>query len=131
MELRLILVLTLTAAFVKASQYEAYNDAYMFGYGVYSHENDQEQNFGQKEHRNENEVMGEWYVQLPDGRVQRVRYYVDKYSGFVADVTYEAQVPKYDMDHAYVPRELPSEHNQRFNPFGFWGNQDPIYDELK
>ena len=36
--------------------------AYMFGYGVYSNENDQKQNFGQKEHRNDNQVMGEWYA---------------------------------------------------------------------
>ena len=33
---------------------------YMFGYGVYANEYDQKQNFGQKEHRNEDEVMGEW-----------------------------------------------------------------------
>ena len=116
---RLILILAL-ASLSKASEYDTYNDAYMFGYGVYSNEYDQKQNFGQKEHRNEDEVMGEWYVQLPDGRVQRVRYYVDKYSGFVADVTYEAGVPKYEaMDHEYVPRALPSDHKKRFNPFGF------------
>ena len=78
---------------VKAS--DTYNDAYMFGYEVNSNEYDQKQNFGQMEHRNEDEVKGEWYVQLPDGRVQRVRYYVDKYSGFVAEVTYEGQVPNY------------------------------------
>ena len=35
------------------------------------------------EHRNKDEFKGEWYVQLPDGRVQHVRYYIDKYSGFV------------------------------------------------
>ena len=39
--------------------------------------------FGQMEHRNKDEFKGEWYVQLPDGRVQHVRYYIDKYSGFV------------------------------------------------
>jgi hypothetical protein len=30
--------------------------AYMFGYGVFSNENNEKQNFGQKEHRNEDEV---------------------------------------------------------------------------
>merc|ERR1711893_510624 len=71
---------------------------YMFGYGVYANEYDQKQNFGQKEHRNENEVMGQYHVLLPDGRVQTVRYYVDKYSGFIADVSYEAQAPKYEPE---------------------------------
>ena len=58
-------------------------DAYMLEYEVNSNEYDQKQNFGQMEHRNKDEVKGEWYVQLPDGRVQHVRYYIDKYSGFV------------------------------------------------
>ena len=100
-----------------------YNDAYMFGYDVHSNEYDQNQNFGQKEHRNENEVMGEYHVLLPDGRVQTVKYYVDKYSGFVADVSYETQVPKYEYNvPAYVPRELPSEEKRpsKFNPFGYF-----------
>jgi hypothetical protein len=65
--------------------------------------------------------MGEYYVQLPDGRVQRVRYHIDKYSGFVAEVTYEGEAtkPVYEPVPAYVPRELPQEHGaSRFNPFG-------------
>ena len=70
---------------VKAS--DTYNDAYMFGYEVNSNEYNQKQNFGQMEHRNKEEVKGEWYVQLPDGRVQHVRYYIDKYSGFVTKKT--------------------------------------------
>ena len=46
------------------------------------------------------------YVELPDGRIQRVRYTVDKYSGFVAEVTYEGQatIPKYEPHPKYVPR---------------------------
>ena len=55
----------------------------MFGYEVNSNEYDQKQNFGQMEHRNKGEVKSEWYVKLPDGQVQHVRSYVDKYSGFV------------------------------------------------
>ena len=50
----------------------------MFGYEVNSNEYDQKQNFGQMEHRNKNEVKGEWYVQLFDRQVQHVRSYVDK-----------------------------------------------------
>ena len=81
---RLILILALMPILyqnVKAS--DTYNDAYMFGYEVNSNEYDQKQNFGQMEHRNKNEVKGEWYVKLPDGQVQHVSSYVDKYSGFV------------------------------------------------
>merc|ERR1711860_67035 len=108
MNTRLILILASMAINSNVKATDHYNDAYMFGYEVNSNEYEQKQNFGQMEHRNEDEVMGEWYVQLPDGRVQRVRYYVDKYSGFVAEVTYEASVPKYDrMNDESVPRKLP------------------------
>ena len=46
------------------------------------------------------------YVELPDGRIQRVRYTVNKYSGFVAEITYEGQAttPKYEPHPKYVPR---------------------------
>lgn len=102
--------------------YEEDNEAYLFNYGVFSNENYQKQNFGQKEHRNANEVMGEWYVELPDGRVQRVRYHVDKHSGFVADVTYEGKASadyKSQPVPDYVPRELPkNEAPYLFNPYG-------------
>ena len=45
------------------NQYETngikYKD-YMFGYGINSNENDERQNYGQKEQRNGDEVIGEW-----------------------------------------------------------------------
>ncbi len=34
-------------------------------------------------------IPGEYYVLLPDGRVQTVRYSVDPYSGFQARVVYD------------------------------------------
>ena len=37
-------------------------EAYMFGYGINSNENYEKQNFGQQEYRNEDKVVGEWYV---------------------------------------------------------------------
>ncbi|XP_063589487.1 uncharacterized protein LOC134766524 [Penaeus indicus] len=46
-------------------------------------------NFGHQEDRDGYRTQGLYYVQLPDNRVQKVTYYVDGKSGFVAHVTYE------------------------------------------
>ncbi|XP_076060303.1 uncharacterized protein LOC143036629 [Oratosquilla oratoria] len=46
-------------------------------------------NFGVQESRDENRIQGSYFVHLPDGRIQKVTYYVDGDSGFVADVSYE------------------------------------------
>jgi len=52
-------------------------------------------NFGHKEERNGYQTQGLYYVLLPDGRLQKVAYTVDKDSGYVAHVSYEgtAQYP--------------------------------------
>ena len=47
--------------------------------------------FGQQESRDGDKTQGSYYVQLPDGRLQKVTYYVDGDSGFVADVSYEGE----------------------------------------
>ena len=85
--MRLILLLIAFEAVLSKPTY--YDEAYMYHYGVNSHEYNERQNFGQTEHRNDNQVTGEWYVLLPNGLIQRVKYRVDEHSGFVADVTYE------------------------------------------
>ncbi|XP_047472542.1 uncharacterized protein LOC125027506 [Penaeus chinensis] len=46
-------------------------------------------NFGHQEDRDGYRTQGLYYVHLPDNRVQKVTYYVDGKSGFVAHVTYE------------------------------------------
>ncbi|XP_069975748.1 pro-resilin-like [Penaeus vannamei] len=46
-------------------------------------------NFGHQEDRDGYRTQGLYYVELPDNRVQKVTYYVDGKSGFVAQVTYE------------------------------------------
>ncbi|XP_076059588.1 uncharacterized protein LOC143036225 [Oratosquilla oratoria] len=53
--------------------------------------------FGHQEARDGYDTQGSYYVQLPDGRLQKVSYTVNGDSGFVADVTYEgeAQYPEY------------------------------------
>ncbi|CAL4141230.1 unnamed protein product, partial [Meganyctiphanes norvegica] len=52
--------------------------------------------FGQEETRDGDRTDGSYYVHLPDGRLQKVTYYVDGDSGYVAEVTYEgeAQYPE-------------------------------------
>ncbi|XP_076061306.1 uncharacterized protein LOC143037080 [Oratosquilla oratoria] len=47
--------------------------------------------FGHQEVRDGDRTDGSYSVQLPDGRLQKVTYYVDGDSGFVAEVTYEGE----------------------------------------
>ena len=44
--------------------------------------------FGHSESRAGDKTTGKYFVQLPDGRLQTVEYYVDGYSGYVAKVSY-------------------------------------------
>nr|XP_027213812.1 cuticle protein 18.6-like [Penaeus vannamei] len=62
-------------------------------------------NYGHQEDRDGYNTQGTYYVQLPDGRVQKVTYYVDGDSGYVAEVTYEgeAQYPAYEPSNSYQP----------------------------
>ncbi|XP_045106738.1 cuticle protein 7-like [Portunus trituberculatus] len=70
--------------------------------------------FGAQEARDGYDTQGSYYVQLPDGRLQKVTYTVNGDSGFVADVTYEgeAQYPQESYAPApkpsYVPAPAPS-----------------------
>ena len=47
--------------------------------------------FGAQENRDGYSTQGSYHVLLPDGRLQRVTYYVDGDSGYVAEVTYEGE----------------------------------------
>ncbi|XP_042239583.1 cuticle protein 7-like [Homarus americanus] len=68
--------------------------------------------YGHEESRDGYNTQGTYSVLLPDGRVQRVTYYVDGDSGYVAEVTYEgeAQYPAYHPAPApsYRPAPAPS-----------------------
>ncbi|XP_066948381.1 cuticle protein 7-like [Macrobrachium rosenbergii] len=83
-------------------------------------------NFGHRESRDGSETQGSYYVQLPDGRLQTVRYYVDGDSGYVAEVSYEgeARYPDSDESRGYsrprvsysAPRTLYSQPRISYSP---------------
>merc|ERR1719347_1869972 len=48
--------------------------------------------FGQEEEDDgTGNVHGDYHVQLPDGRLQRVDYHISGYSGYIADVKYDGE----------------------------------------
>ncbi|KAG7159151.1 Pro-resilin-like 74 [Homarus americanus] len=75
---------------------------YDFNYAVKDYNGN---DFGHQESRDGYNTEGNYYVQLPDGRLERVNYYVNGDSGFVAQVEYEgeAQYPAYQPSPSYGP----------------------------
>ncbi|XP_071541427.1 uncharacterized protein [Panulirus ornatus] len=67
--------------------------------------------FNHQEARDEDDTQGSYYVQLPDTRLQKVTYYVDGDSGYVAEVTYEgeAQYPESSESREYSAPRYSSE----------------------
>ncbi|XP_042890252.1 pro-resilin-like [Penaeus japonicus] len=47
--------------------------------------------FGHQEARDGYDTQGSYYVQLPDGRLQKVTYTVNGDSGYVAEVSYDGE----------------------------------------
>merc|ERR1719260_2831 len=78
------------------SEEPAYPDEpakYTYTYGVQDPET--ANNYGQQESRDGYSTQGEYFVNLPDGRLQKVTYTVSGDGGYIAEVTYtgEAQYP--------------------------------------
>ncbi|XP_040580934.1 uncharacterized protein [Lepeophtheirus salmonis] len=93
MNSRLFIILAfMTTFFVFSNQLPM---GYSYGYSVDYPETDSY--FGANQEGSEYLTMGEYYVLLPDGRLQTVNYRIDsENSGYVADVTYS------DGNTAYV-----------------------------
>ncbi|XP_066948546.1 pro-resilin-like [Macrobrachium rosenbergii] len=50
-----------------------------------------ENDFGHQEARDGENTQGSYYVRLPDGRLQTVKYFVEGDSGYVAEVNYDGE----------------------------------------
>ncbi|XP_069972532.1 pro-resilin-like [Penaeus vannamei] len=70
--------------------YESSEAKYSFNWAVSDDSSSNE--FGHQEARDGDDTQGSYYVQLPDGRLQTVKYFVDGDSGYVAEVTYEGEI---------------------------------------
>nr|XP_045602194.1 adult-specific rigid cuticular protein 15.7-like [Procambarus clarkii] len=81
-------------------QQQSYNAPlpYDFNYGI----NSGATNFGQQESGNNGNAKGSYWVNLPDGRVQRVDYWADG-SGYHATVSFQgtAKHPSYAPSYGY------------------------------
>nr|XP_053648478.1 pro-resilin-like [Cherax quadricarinatus] len=83
---------TLSYAAPQQSSEESYESSeakYDFSYAV--KDDSSGNHFGHQENRDNDNTKGSYYVQLPDGRLQTVTYYVDGDSGYVVEVTYQGE----------------------------------------
>ncbi|KAK7076331.1 hypothetical protein SK128_016686 [Halocaridina rubra] len=82
--------------------YESSEARYNFNWAV---DHDPSSNeFGHQENRDGDETQGSYYVELPDGRVQRVTYHVNGDDGYVAKVTYEGSLESGSAESRERPR---------------------------
>ncbi|XP_068210492.1 pro-resilin-like [Palaemon carinicauda] len=72
-----------------SESYESSEAKYSFNWAVSDDSSSNE--FGHQETRDGDDTQGSYYVQLPDGRLQTVKYSVNDDSGYVAEVTYEGE----------------------------------------
>ncbi|XP_064122604.1 cuticle protein-like [Macrobrachium nipponense] len=69
--------------------FESSEAKYSFSWAV--SDESSENDFGHQESRDGDDTQGSYYVQLPDGRLQKVSYHVDGDDGYMAEVTYEGE----------------------------------------
>merc|ERR1712001_615282 len=89
----------------------AYEGPAVYEYGYAVQDDYSKAAFSASENRNGDATTGSYSVALPDGRTQHVKYHVDAYGGYVADVSYEgvAQYPEYKPA-PYHPAPKPAYH---------------------
>ena len=76
--------------------YESSEAKYNFQWAV---DHDPSSNeYGHQEARDGDNTKGSYYVELPDGRVQQVAYYVDGDNGYIADVKYTGSAESFESD---------------------------------
>nr|XP_027216966.1 pro-resilin-like [Penaeus vannamei] len=83
--------------------YESTEAKYSFNWAVSDDSSSNE--FGHQEARDGDDTQGSYYVQLPDGRLQTVKYFVDGDSGYVAQVSYEGEARYPDSSESFESRE--------------------------
>ncbi|XP_042890781.1 pro-resilin-like [Penaeus japonicus] len=83
--------------------YESSEAKYNFNWAVSDDSSSNE--FGHQEARDGDHTQGSYYVQLPDGRLQTVKYFVDGDSGYVAEVSYEGEARYPDSYESFESRE--------------------------
>jgi hypothetical protein len=68
-------------------------------------------------------AQGQYFVSLPDGRLQTVTYHADG-NGYVADVTYQGQPVSAPLKPTYYPLNWKASNNLSFTPnwkTSLWG----------
>lgn len=112
---QVLLVFALLAVVTSASELQQYQEQqqedgdehtpYQFSYAV----DDDDTVFSQSEQGDEDgDVTGEYSVNLPDGRVQTVKYFGDNEDGYTAEVSYEGEA-QYPEQPSYQPEEQEEE----------------------
>ena len=104
-------------------------------------------NYGHEEESDGNVVTGEYFVQLPDGRLQIVTYTADHENGYQAQVRYEGEAefphpseyqsyeppkpsykPRPKPRPTYKPRPKPSRYPQHEQP-SYGEPEIPVYEQ--
>ncbi|XP_068209731.1 pro-resilin-like isoform X1 [Palaemon carinicauda] len=86
-----------------SESYESSEAQYNFNWAV--NHAPSRNDFGHQEARDGDDTQGSYYVQLPDGRLQRVSYRVDGDDGYIAEVTYQGEARYPDSDESFESRE--------------------------
>ncbi|XP_066948538.1 pro-resilin-like [Macrobrachium rosenbergii] len=76
-------------SFESFESFESGEGKYDFNWAV--RDESSENDFGHQEARDGENTQGSYYVRLPDGRLQTVKYFVDGDSGYVAEVNYDGE----------------------------------------